>query len=210
MKFRSDFVTNSSSSSYIVYFNELPRSAEDVYRQAFLTVDGTVKEQFKKYGEQELEDAAKSFFRSIEFELPNNYEAAAHEEGGGYDSHSLAHEVVGKLYDMELDPRIAYSYHVYDSVNYKLPDDEREKATTAIREERKKQIEVWADPDKALEITEQVVRETLEKATKLVIDDLKNKKRDKLFYTYSFADDCGVPDGVLVLRGLDCVDLGRR
>lgn len=35
MKFRTDFVTNSSSSSFIVYFDEIPQSAEEMQNMLF-------------------------------------------------------------------------------------------------------------------------------------------------------------------------------
>jgi hypothetical protein len=63
MKTRSGFVSNSSSSSFVVVFNKKPESVEDVKRQLFNNQDGTIK--FYDYDEKTYDEISNRVFNDL-------------------------------------------------------------------------------------------------------------------------------------------------
>jgi hypothetical protein len=84
MKIRNGFVSNSSSSSFVVAFNEIPTSIEDVQRVIF-----GAKEHFKsEYGNTLYDtfDIASTIWGDIFEQTPNNIKKISESISGGYCS----------------------------------------------------------------------------------------------------------------------------
>lgn len=75
MKFRNGFVTNSSSSNFIVAFKSIPSTVEDVQKQLF----GLQRKIFKKKDKWDpvvtCKEASEFIFNLIKDEHPNNIKA---------------------------------------------------------------------------------------------------------------------------------------
>lgn len=177
MKVRADFVTNSSSVSFVLFFDRVPASAEDL--DAILSDPNNPNhEKWLSYTPEARKGATEQLIWTLR--VPNDFTSL-------FDC--------GDIYinptDPEEDLRGSVEASKYDV--YKMSE-----------EQKAEYIAEQTDPEKALRIYTERLYAALNRSVERIIKDmgLRGRHQGQVFYTWGFEDDCGTPSS---LKAVECM-----